>query len=335
MSQIVLRAENLQKRYGDTVALRGIDLEIEAGGVVGLVGPNGAGKTTLVEIAEGLRAPTTGRITVFGRDPADVGSRLRERIGVQLQATSLPDRLRVGETLELFASFYEHPRPVEDVLAGVGLDDAARQFTDTLSGGQRQRLSLGMALVHDPELLLLDEPTTGLDPEARRRLHSDIEALRDEGRTVLLTTHYIEEAEELCDRVLMIRDGALVADGAPFELVRRAGGEAILWLAVDGELDPAPLLEAGVVEEGRRGAYRRFRTPDPVAAIEALGPIVREQGLAVEDLRLKRPTLEDLYLELMGSEAPVPAPGTPDVPSGGTARREPARRSSPGEGAPA
>lgn len=300
MSEIVLRAEGLAKRYGDTVALRGIDLEIEAGGVVGLVGPNGAGKTTLVEIAEGLRTPTAGRISVFGLDPARPGPRLKERIGVQLQATSLPDRLRVDETLRLFASFYERSRPVQEVLEHVGLDGAARQFTDRLSGGQRQRLSLGMALVHDPELLLLDEPTTGLDPEGRRRLHADIEALRAEGRTVLLTTHYIEEAEELCDRVLMIRDGAIVADGAPFELVRRAGGRAILWLAVDGELDPAPLLEAGVASEGRRGEYHRFSTPDPAAAIEALGPIVRRQGLAVQDLRLKRPTLEDLYLDLMG-----------------------------------
>ncbi len=324
MSEIVLRAEGLAKRYGDTVALRGIDLEIEAGGVVGLVGPNGAGKTTLVEIAEGLRTPTAGRIAVFGLDPARAGPELKERIGVQLQATSLPDRLRVDETLRLFAAFYERSRPVEEVLENVGLAGAERQFTDRLSGGQRQRLSLGMALVHDPELLLLDEPTTGLDPEGRRRLHADIEALRAEGRTVLLTTHYIEEAEELCDRVLMIRDGAIVADGAPFELVRRAGGRAILWLAVDGELDPAPLLEAGVASEGRRGEYHRFSTQDPAAAIEALGPIVREQGLAVQDLRLKRPTLEDLYLELMagagerdGPGARVPGPAREPSTAGG------------------
>lgn len=332
MSEIVLHAEGLEKRYGDTMALRGIDLRIRAGGVVGLVGPNGAGKTTLVEIAEGLREPSGGRIAVFGLDPAGSGGRLRERIGVQLQATSLPDRLRVAETLRLFASFYRHSRPVGEVLQRVGLGGADRQFTDRLSGGQRQRLSLGMALVHDPELLLLDEPTTGLDPEGRRRLHADIEALRNEGRTVLLTTHYIEEAEKLCDRVLMIRDGAIVADGAPFELVRRAGGRAMLWLAVDGEFDPAPLLAAGVDPEGRRGGYHRFSTSDPAAAIEALGPIVRDQGLTVEDLRLKRPTLEDVYLELMGGVATGPAGGAPPV---GAAPGEPSGGDPSSGGAPA
>ena len=223
MPEIVLRAEGLEKRYGTTVALRGVDLEIEAGGVVGLVGPNGAGKTTLVEIAEGLREPSSGRITVFGLDPARAGARLRERIGVQLQATSLPDRLRVAETLRLFAAFYSDARPVDEVLEQVGLSGAERQFTDDLSGGQRQRLSLGMALVHDPELLLLDEPTTGLDPEGRRRLHADIEALRDEGRTVLLTTHYIEEAERMADRVGVIRRGEIILVDETASLMKKLG----------------------------------------------------------------------------------------------------------------
>ncbi len=304
MSDTVVRAEGLRKTYGETIALRDVDLEIEAGGVVGIVGPNGAGKTTLVEILEGLREPTAGRSTVLGLDPRRDGPELRERIGVQLQSTSLPDRLRVAETLELFAAFYERARSTESVLEQVGLTGLEERFTDDLSGGERQRLALGMALVHDPELLLLDEPTSGLDPEARRALHDDLEALRSEGRTVLLTTHYIEEVEKLCDRVLVIRDGAIVADGAPFELVRRAGGRTTLWLAVEGELDRSALAARGLEPDGRRGGYHRFTAPDVVTALDAVRPVLEAESSAVTDLRLSQPTLEDVYLELVGEARP-------------------------------
>ena len=307
MDDVAIRTEGLEKRYGETRALRGVDLEIRTGEVVGLIGPNGAGKTTLVEILEGLREPSGGRVAVLGLDPRRDAEALHERIGVQLQSTSLPDRLRVLETLELFASLYERAHPVDEVLARLGLAGLEDRPTDTLSGGERQRLTLAMAMVHDPELLLLDEPTAGLDPEARRRLHDDLEALREGGRTVLMTTHYVEEVEELCDRVLVIRDGEIVADGTPFELVRRSGGRTTLWLRAEGELDEAALAAGGLEPAGRRGDYRRFTAPDAVTALDALRPVLAEEGPEVTDLRLAQPTLEDVYLELVGAER---MPGT-------------------------
>lgn len=308
MTETVVRTEGLRKSYGATRALRGVDLEIGAGGVVGIVGPNGAGKTTLVEILEGLREPSAGRVEVLGLDPRRDTGRLRERIGVQLQSTSLPDRLTVLETLRLFAAFYPRPRPLEEVLEQVGLVGLEDRSTSALSGGERQRLVLGMALVHDPELVLLDEPTAGLDPEARRALHDDLEALRKAGRTVLMTTHYIEEVEKLCDRMIVVRNGEVVADGAPFELVRRAGGRTTVWIAVEGELDRSRLSDAGLEPAGERGEYLRFTASDPVAALDALRPLLRDGGLTVRDLRLAQPTLEDVYLELVGAEEP-PGPG--------------------------
>ena len=312
MTETAVRTRDLTKRYGDVVALRGVELEIGVGGIVGLVGPNGAGKTTLVEILEGLRRPDGGEVRVLGLDPRAEGERLRERMGVQLQETSLPGGLRVEETARLFAAFYADPRPVADVLRQVGLDGAAEHRVEDLSGGQRQRLALALALLPDPELLVLDEPTAGLDPEGRRALHEDLAALGAEGRTILLTTHYIEEAEKLCDRVLMIRDGEIVADGSPVELTARARGRATLWLAVDGELDPGPLRAAGLEPEGTEGGYHRFGAPDTATALEALRPLLARDGLEVEDLRLRRPTLEDLYLELMGAGGAPPGPGGPE-----------------------
>ena len=308
MESIAIRTARLEKRYGATEALRGVDLEIRTGEVVGLIGPNGAGKTTLVEILEGLREPSAGRAIVLGLDPRRDGDALRERIGVQLQSTSLPDRLRVAETLELFASLYAQSRPVDEVIAQLRLGGLEDRPTDVLSGGERQRLALGMALINDPELLLLDEPTAGLDPEARRRLHADLDALRDGGRTVLLTTHYVEEVEELCDRVLVIRHGEIVADGTPFELARRSGGRTTLWLQVAGKLDEDALAAGGLERAGERGDYRRFTAPDALTALDALRPVLADDGPEVTDLRLTQPTLEDVYLELVGADG-VPSRG--------------------------
>ena len=269
MTGNAVRVRGLGKTYGDLVALRDLDLEIGAGGIVGLVGPNGAGKTTLVEILEGLRRPDAGEVSVLGLDPRADADRLRARLGVQLQETSLPEGLRVGEVLQLFAAFYPETPAAEPALARVGLADAVDRRVEALSGGQRQRLALALALLPDPELLVLDEPTAGLDPEARRALHEDLLGLREDGRTILLTTHYIEEAEKLCDRVVMLRAGEIVADGSPMELADRARGRAVLWLAVEGELDPGPLRTAGLEPEGREGAYHRCSAPDAAAALEA------------------------------------------------------------------
>jgi ABC-2 type transport system ATP-binding protein len=297
---MVIQTVNLQKNYGDTTALKGVDLQIKHGGVVGLLGPNGAGKTTLVEILEGLREPTAGRATVLGLDPTREPRALKERLGVQLQSTSMAQDLTPVEILRLYAAFYQKSLPIHDVLERIGLGEKAKTKTRDLSGGQRQRLTLGMALINDPELIIFDEPTTGLDPAARRGVHDIVREINKRGRTVILTTHYIEEAELLCDRVLMIRAGEIVADGSPFELIGRAAGASTIWIAVDGELDPAPLLNTGAKLTGREGAHYRFITANPTAAVLTLGEILKAQNLTLTDLRMKRPTLEDVYLELVG-----------------------------------
>ncbi len=300
---MVIQATGLRKDYGSTVALRGVDLEIDGGGVVGILGPNGAGKTTLVEILEGLRQPTSGSVSVLGLDPSTQSRALKERLGVQLQTTPLPTELTVRELLDLFASFYASAQPAEAILERVDLEEQADQKADTLSGGQKQRLAIGIALIHDPELVMLDEPTTGLDPKARRDLHQVVRELRAQGRTTLLTTHYIEEAEHLCDRVIIMRHGEIVADGTPFDLVGQSQESSTIWIQVDGTMDPAPLLAAGVEPLGEQGGHHKFSTADPTETILALGDMLRSQHLRLIDLRLKRPTLEDVYLELMGSDA--------------------------------
>ena len=297
---MLIEIQKLVKDYGAERALAGVDLAIEAGGIVGLLGPNGAGKTTLVEILEGLREPTSGRATVFGLDPRKDARALRLRIGVQLQATALPQELRVAEVLRLYAALYPRTLGPRAVLEQVELTGKDRALVRTLSGGERQRLALALALLHDPELLILDEPTAALDPVARRGVHGIVERLAAAGKTVVLTTHYIEEAEKLCSRVILLRRGAVVADGAPFELIGRAEGLSTLWIEVDGPFDAAPLMAAGAIDQGREGRHRRFAIADPGAAVVALGDLLRAGGGKLVDLRLRRPTLEDIYLEWMG-----------------------------------
>jgi ABC-2 type transport system ATP-binding protein len=300
---VIVETEGLTKDYGDLRALRGIRLGVEAGSVVGLLGPNGAGKTTLVEILEGLREPTAGRVSVLGLDPARQTRALAERLGVQLQSTALPQELSPLETLKLFGAFFARPLPPGPLLERLGLTARAKSRNRSLSGGEQKRLAIGMALVGDPELLILDEPTAGLDPVARREIHAEVRAQKAAGRTVLLSTHDIDEAEALCDRVILLRSGEIVADGTPFDLVARAGGRSTLWIAVEGELDPEPLRRAGAVGEGREGAYHRFTTPDPTAAVVAMGELLQGGRATLVDLRMKRPDLEDVYLDLMGEPA--------------------------------
>ena len=294
-----IRIRSLTKSYGATEALKCVDLDIEAGEVFGLLGPNGAGKTTLVEILEGLRAPTTGEVTVLGVDPTSDSRALRQRIGAQLQATHTPDDLTPFEVLRLFAAFYDSSLPVEEVLERVHLGGKSKELTRNLSGGQKQRLAIGMALIHDPELLIFDEPTSGLDPAARRQLHDIILDLRDRGRTVILTTHYIEEAEKLCHRVVILNRGSVVADGTPVELLGLSEGKSTIDLHVDGSFDPAPLIEVGAEPDGQEGSRYRFATSDPAAVVVALGEVLRTQDVTLTDLNMRRPTLEDVYLELV------------------------------------
>ena len=231
--QTALRCRQLIKRYGETVAVNGLDLEVRAGECFGMLGPNGAGKTTTVEIFEGLRDPDAGEVEVLGDRWNGDNQRLRARLGIQLQETKFPEKLQVSEVLTLFRSFYPRGLDVAAVLRLVGLEEKAGAYVRTLSGGQKQRLSLGCALVGEPELLFLDEPTTGLDPQSRRQTWDIVEALKARGRTVLLTTHYMEEAARLCDRVAVVDHGKVIALGTPRELIATLGAEHVIEFAVD------------------------------------------------------------------------------------------------------
>ncbi len=294
-----IRLRSLTKTYGTTKALRGIDLDVDSGGIVGLLGPNGAGKTTMVEILEGLREPTSGQVSVLGLDPTRDTFELQQRIGAQLQATQIPNDLTAFEVLRLFASFYQRSLPVEEVLERVNLRAKSVELTRNLSGGQKQRLAIGMALIHDPELLIFDEPTSGLDPAARRQLHEIILELNERGRTIILTTHYIEEAEKLCERVVILNAGQVAADGTPLDLVGRSAGKSTIYLDVEGEFDASSLLAGGAEDQGARGSHRLFATADPAAFIVTLGEALRHQQVVLTDLHMRRPTLEDVYLELV------------------------------------
>lgn len=298
-SGMVIQVRSLAKSYENVHALRGLSLDITPGGIVGLLGPNGAGKTTFVEILEGLRPPTSGSVQVLGLDPQKNPVELRQRIGVQLQHTEFPDSLTVDETLRLFAAFYPKSRGVAEVLSSVDLSEKRKADVSTLSGGQKQRLALGLATLHDPELLILDEPTSGLDPIARRGIHEILKNLKSMGKTILLSSHYLDEIEALADRVIILREGEVVADGTPLQLLAQAEGSSTLWIEVDKPVDPENLVP-GASFEGRDGRLLRYRTKDSTAAIVGLGASLKSSSAALLDLRLKRPTLEDLYVQLIG-----------------------------------
>ena len=224
MLEPILQVDNLVKHYGDVQAVRGVSFSVAEGEVFGLLGPNGAGKTTTVEILEGLRNPDGGSVRVCGFDPQVSSRELKHEIGASLQSTSLPDKLRVMEALRLFAGFYKRRRDPEELLKRFGLEEKRNTYYSKLSGGQKQRLALAMALVNDPRVLFFDEPTAGLDPQVRREIYDIIEELRRERKTILMTTHYIEEAERLCDRVAIVDHGKVIACGSPRELKQRSGG---------------------------------------------------------------------------------------------------------------
>jgi ABC-2 type transport system ATP-binding protein len=305
-----IHVEHLRKSYGSVHALRGIDLSIPATGqIVGLLGPNGAGKTTLVEILEGLRIASSGTVSVLDLDPAVAPNQLRARIGVQLQTTAFMNELSVVETLRLYAALYPRSLAPLDVLRQVNLEDKGKALVRTLSGGQRQRLALAMAMLHDPDLYILDEPTSGLDPLARRQIHEILKRLRLAGKTVLMSSHYLDEIEAIADRVVILSAGEIVADGTPLELLGRAAGASTIWVAVTGPVDPRCLLPQAAFESQEGGLFR-FRTTDPTAAIVGLAESLRASGARLDDLRLKRPSLEDVYLQLIGD-----APGDAGRPA--------------------
>jgi ABC-2 type transport system ATP-binding protein len=299
---MIIEINELYRRYGDTLALKNINLQIARGGIVGLIGPNGAGKTTLVEIIEGLRTPTSGKVNVLGMDPTRHRSDLLQRVGVQLQSVVMPEELSVLETFRMFATFFRRSLSLEQVLDKTGLEGSASRRNRTLSHGQKLRVAIGVALINDPELIILDEPTSGLDPLARREMHALFTSLRDDNRTVLLTTHYIEEVEQLCDRVIILRAGNVVADASPGALVAKAGGMSTILIGLEGSVDMQPLLAAGAVPRGREGSYLRFAVKDPVPAIAALGDILKGGTGVITDIRIRRPSLEDMYVDLLADK---------------------------------
>jgi ABC-2 type transport system ATP-binding protein len=297
----VIAVHDLGKRYGDVVAVDGVTFEVRAGEVFGLLGPNGAGKTTTVEILEGLRTPDTGQVRVLGLDVTKDAAALKERIGVALQTAALYPKLTVQEVLDLFASFYRRTRPVADLLRLLDLTEKRTAQTKVLSGGQRQRLSVALALVNEPELVFLDEPTTGLDPAARRALWDIIESLKADGRSVLLTTHYLEEAEILCDRVAIMDHGRVLEMGTVDEVVaRRFSERAVKFDALPGIDDRRLEALPGVVRVSHDDPAVLLYTTDVPATIGAVLAVAEGLGLEPANLAVRRPTLEDVFLALTG-----------------------------------
>jgi len=316
----VVVADGLRKRYGDLAAVDGISFQVERGEIFGMVGPNGAGKTTTVECVEGLRRPDEGRVVVLGLDPWRDARALRERMGVQLQTASLPQRIKVGEALDLFASFYRQAADGNALLERLGLGDTRSAYVSQLSGGQRQRLFVALALINQPEVVFLDELTTGLDPQGRHAIWDLVREMRAEGATVVLTTHFMDEAERLCDRVAIVDHGRIIALDAPATLVRRLGAEARVVFEVDGVLadtSPAPapsrlsparagqlnLASLGVLD----GVLRVERAGERVVVygqgdglVSAVVHALETDGVRYWNLRTEQPNLEDVFLALTG-----------------------------------
>jgi len=291
----VISIRGLRMSYGDFEAVRGIDLEVGAGEVFAFLGPNGAGKTTTVEILEGYRKRSEGEVSVLGEDPQRGGRAWRERIGIVLQSCRLDPYLTVRESLGLYAGYYSAPRPVDEVIELVGLEGKADDRARSLSGGQQRRLDVGMALIGDPELLFLDEPTTGFDPAARRQAWETIAGLRDLGKTVFLTTHYMDEAQRLADRVTIIAAGEIVASGTPEDLGDRESQPATISFRLPDGVAVGEVPGGGGVGEG---GEVKLSTSTPIELLNELTGWALRRGVDLDGLEVTRPTLEDIYLEL-------------------------------------
>lgn len=301
LSEPVIQVENLRKSYGAVQALRGVSFAVVEGEVFGLLGPNGAGKTTTIEILEGMRTPDAGKARVCGLDPERSGEKFKERIGAVLQSTSLPDKIRVKEAIDLFANFYRNRTSTDDLLKRFQLDEKRHAFYSQLSGGQKQRLALAMALVNNPQVVFLDEPTAGLDPQVRREIYNIIEQLRREKKTVLLTTHYIEEAERLCDRVAIIDHGTVIAMGTPRELKQRSAGTTRIEVRLAHPMTDGILAEMDGVADCREfdGTYVVHSTRPP-STIVALVKQLEADNNELQSLEMFSPSLEDVFIELTG-----------------------------------
>ncbi len=298
-----IQVEDLRKNYGDLEAVAGIDFEVKAGEVFGLLGPNGAGKTTTVEILEGLRSRSGGKVRVLGFDPETQSKPLRDRIGVALQSTNLQEKIKVIEAMRLFASFYSRTVDIEALLDELQLTEKKDAFYSTLSGGQKQRLVLALALLNDPQVVFLDEPTAGLDPQARQQIHALIGELRDQERTVLLTTHYIEEAEKLCDQVAIIDHGVIIARGTPGQIRSQTVGESVVEVTFETPLPDARLPQWSESQSHQfSGDHTRLSvfSSEPTLTLVELIKWIDQRGLALTDVHLKKPSLEDVFIELTG-----------------------------------
>jgi ABC-2 type transport system ATP-binding protein len=298
-----IRVSGLHKAYGEHEAVRGIDFEVGKGEVFGFLGPNGAGKTTTIEILEGYRPRTDGEVSVLGTDPGKPTRQWRQRIGLVLQECELNPLLTVRETMKLYASFFPEPRDVDETLQLVGLDERPGVRVGSLSGGQQRRLDVGVGIIGNPELLFLDEPTTGFDPSARREAWNMIEGLKDLGTTIVLTTHYMEEAQHLADRVVILREGEIVAQGPPAMLGDQLGRETMIRFRLTDGVTPDTLASA----LGRRldvsGNQATLATTDPQRDLYGLLQWAEGEGVQLADLEVRRPSLEDVFLEVTGDEA--------------------------------
>jgi ABC-2 type transport system ATP-binding protein len=302
MADPVISVRGLRKSYGELEAVRGIDLEVAGRQIFAFLGPNGAGKTTTVEVLEGYRDRSDGEVRVLGVDPAAAGREWRQRIGIVLQDSRMHAELTVRESIELFAGYYRNPRGVEETAALVGLSDQANRRVGRLSGGQQRRLDVALALIGDPELLFLDEPTTGFDPSARRRAWEMIAGLRDLGKTVFLTTHYMEEAQELANRVAIIVSGEIVAEGSPGDLSRREGEVSRISFRLPDEVRPGELPAGLVAEPDGRPGQVHLHVDDPVRALNQLTAWALERRIPLAGLEVRQPSLEDVYLELTAAD---------------------------------
>ncbi|HMD32932.1 MAG TPA: ABC transporter ATP-binding protein [Candidatus Acidoferrales bacterium] len=301
MSEAIVQVRDLAKRYGDVEALRGVSFEIAEGEVFGLLGPNGAGKTSTIEILEGMRTADGGTATVSGLDPQKGGAQFKRSVGAVLQSTSLPDKVRVGEALNLFAQLYGVHTDTTRLLQRFGLEEKRQASYSKLSGGQKQRLAIALALVHEPRVVFLDEPTAGLDPQVRREIYDIIEELRRDKKTVLLTTHYIEEAERLCDRVAIIDQGKLIALGTPRELKDRSAGTTRIEVslakpAAEGELNGLEGVTNCRTVDGRTVMH----STRPPQTIVALVKHLESKNNELQSLEIAAPSLEDVFIELTG-----------------------------------
>jgi ABC-2 type transport system ATP-binding protein len=301
VSEVIIEVSNLVKSYGSVQAVRGVSFEVGEGEVFGLLGPNGAGKTTTVETLEGLRRPDSGKVSVCGLDPERDSLKLKQLVGAVLQLTSLPDKLRVEEAIHLFSGFYEQRADTEALLKRFQLTEKRRAFYHQLSGGQKQRLALAMALVNNPQVLFLDEPTSGLDPQVRREIYTIIDELRQEKKTILLTTHYIEEAERLCDRVAIVDHGQVIALGTPRELKSSAAGTTRIEVRLARPETDGALRQLDAVTDLHEfdGTYVLHSSEVP-QTIVALVKHLEAKGNELQGLEIATPSLEDVFIELTG-----------------------------------